>query len=102
MLKDILEAEKKAREAALKAESYKTKAVAEIEKETEKIISDKLREAEAKVAELRAAYQKDVDESMQAAESESRAAAERFLALEKEKSAEWADAVFSRVISDES
>lgn len=100
ILRDILEAEKKARESALEAERYKSEAIAEIEKEAAELIDAKMREAEEKVNTLRAEHRKAAEASMGSAEEDGRAVSERLKKLEKEKSAEWIETVFGRVISD--
>lgn len=101
ILRDILEAEKRAKELDAQAEKYKADAAAEIEREAEKLTAEKLKEAEEEIARLRAEYEKSAEESVKSAESEGHAVSEKFSVMEREKSAEWIDAVFNRVISDE-
>lgn len=100
MLRDILEAEKKARKAETEAENYKASASAEIEKKKKAIIDKKTQEAKKKVEILRSEHRKAVADSMMSAEKEKNEKQEKLLALRDEKFAEWTDEIFERVISD--
>lgn len=100
MLKAILEAEKKAREAEIEAENCKASASAEIEKKKKAIIDKKMDEARREVERLRSEHRKAVADSMLSAEKEKSEKEEKLLSLKKEKFTEWTDEIFERVIGD--
>lgn len=101
MLKDILEAEKKARSFSLEAEKYKADAAVEVERIKKQMTDAKLAEAHAVVESLREEHKRAVAASMKSAEDNNRAVIEQLNRLENEKFDEWVDAVVCRVVENE-
>ena len=101
MLKEILEAEKRAREAFHEAEKYKADALAEIEEEKKRIISERLADAQTEVEKLREEHHKSVADAMKAKEADADASIAAMKELEKNKHDEWVSEIFNKVISDE-
>lgn len=101
MLKDILEAEKRAREIEREAEKIRADAVAEVELKSKQMIEEKLAEAKAKVEAMREEHRKAVLDSMRETEEDNKKTIEAFLAAEKEKSEEWAETIFRRATAQE-
>lgn len=101
MLKEILEAEKAAREAANEAEKYKAEAIAETEEEKKRIISERLAEAQAEVERLRKEHHENVTNTMKVRESRSQDDISAMLALDKKMHDTWVSDIFNKVISNE-
>lgn len=100
MLKDVLAAEKKANEFVHEAEKYKAEAAAEAEELRKKIISEKMKEAEAQVQRIKAGHAEAINNSFKTADDSGKKTMERLLNTEKEKSSEWVEEIYSRVLSD--
>lgn len=101
MLKEILAAEKKARDAFHEAEKYKAEALAEIEDEKKHIINQRLTDAQAQVEKLKAEHHKSVADAMKAKENDADVAIAFMEKLDGEKHSQWVDDIFNKVVSDE-
>lgn len=99
MLKEILEAEKKAKEFTQQTEKYRAETMAAVEEKKKQIIDDALKDAESQVQKLKERHAKDIENSLKAVENSCKEDIERLQKAEKEKSQAWIEEIYGRVIN---
>ncbi len=99
ILKEILKAEKRAKDFANEAEKYRVKAIAEVEEEKKQIIEQKLEQAKQEAERLKLEHKQSVIDSMKAYEEECKSSIEDMKKIAEKKSADWEDEIFRKVIS---
>ncbi len=100
MLKDILEAEKKAREEATENKKYKAERMASIEEEKNQIISRRVQQAHDDAERIRSGHRQSVAESMQSIEQSCKESKTKFKILESNDADMWIQELYERVIGN--
>lgn len=98
MLKEILEAEKKAHEEADEAEKYKSETLAAIEEEKKQILSRRMEDARKEAERLRSAHRQSVADSMRSVEHSNEEAMAKFKKTEQENFDSWVDSMVKNII----
>ncbi len=101
MLKEILKAEKKAREAALEAEKYKNEVLSELEKEKQQIKEHFASQAEKEIAKMREEHHLNIVNAMQTKEAEAKAKIDAMQRLDRENHEKWVSELFDLAVKKE-
>ncbi len=100
MLKDILAAEKAARDAEKQAQAFKTEIISQTQAEKAQIIEKRIKQAEADIEQMRLEHKAKVDKAMAINEAAAENTKAALIRCQQENSAKWVAEIYNRVINN--